>query len=242
MALAFFATSVARNVVDLPAGGARRGRFAALTAGNGRSAVHVHRRGRSHGHRRTRSRSAPGGRLDGEQIARAFQIVMRSGCTSRAFSRHYVSGRSIPDTLNFDFDDDSWGPELRHADDGKVGSPLFDRLSQQGMEVVSYDTPHIDFCFPVASRCEVLPSFNPFSPYITNSRFRRVGAVSDRAARLCRELRDVHVHGPPQCRVREHVAAGVFGVRRVRVSALVRSLRGATSCRRREAGRTSRTS
>jgi hypothetical protein len=114
---------------------------------------------------------APGGRQLADRLRALFS---RHGFRlyGRAFSRHYVSARSIPDTLNFDFDDTSWGPLLRHDDDGKVTSPLFERLSQQGMEVVSYGTPHIDLCFSVASRCEVLPSFNPFSPYITNSRFR----------------------------------------------------------------------
>lgn len=85
-----------------------------------------------------------------------------------AFSRHFVSSRSIPNALNFDFHDDSWGPHLRHHKDGKVGSALFESLALDGYEVVSYGTEHIDFCFPVAARCEILPSFNPFSPYLDN--------------------------------------------------------------------------
>ena len=40
----------------------------------------------------------------------------------RAFSRHFVSARSIPNTINFDFRDDSWGPisPLRRERQGDV--------------------------------------------------------------------------------------------------------------------------
>lgn len=89
-----------------------------------------------------------------------------------AFSRHFVSARSIPNALNFDFSDNSWGPILRHQTDLTVMSPLFDRLMSEGYDVVSYTTRHIDFCFPGAARCEVLPSFNPFSPYVAADRVR----------------------------------------------------------------------
>ena len=89
-----------------------------------------------------------------------------------AFSRHFVSARSIPNTLNFDFRDDSWGPILRHHVDERIRSALFRQLSATGYEIISYATEHLDFCFDVATRCEVLPSFNPFSPYIANAEMR----------------------------------------------------------------------
>lgn len=84
----------------------------------------------------------------------------------RAFSRHPVSARSIPSTLNFDFNDDRYGTFVSHADRGKVQSRLFARLSEEGYQVVVYGTEHIDFCFDGAERCEVLPSFNPYSPFV----------------------------------------------------------------------------
>jgi hypothetical protein len=114
---------------------------------------------------------APGG----EALARDLrEQLTRHGFRvyGRAFSRHFASSRSIPDTLNFDFRDNSWSQPLTHHENGKVRSTLFERLAQDGYQVVSYGTPHIDVCFTVASRCEVLPSFNPASPYIEHPRAR----------------------------------------------------------------------
>jgi hypothetical protein len=113
--------------------------------------------------------AAPGGRALATEIRELFN---RYGFRvhGAAFSRHYVSVRSIPNTLNFDFRDDSWGSLLRHHENLKVRSALFSRLAADGYEVISYGTEHIDFCFAEALRCEVLPSFNPFSAYVDNPR------------------------------------------------------------------------
>jgi hypothetical protein len=109
-------------------------------------------------------RSVPGGgtladRLQALFVGHGFHVF------GRAFSRHFVSARSIPNILNFDFRDDSFGPLLRHSRAGRVESALFSQLMQRGYRTVVYDTVHIDFCFDGSSRCETLPSFNPFSPY-----------------------------------------------------------------------------
>ena len=114
---------------------------------------------------------APGG----EPLAGGVrELLLRHGFRvyGSAFSRHFVSARAIPNTLNFDFHDNSWGPKLRHHEGGKVRSRLFEDLANDGYEVVVYGTEHIDFCFDVARRCEVLPSFNPFSPYLEHDERR----------------------------------------------------------------------
>lgn len=118
--------------------------------------------------------AAPGGEGTATTIR---EVLDRHGFLvyPNAFSRHFVSSRSIPNTINFDFEDDSYGPALRYQTDLKVHSRLFDGLVDDGYEVVSYGTPHIDFCFERATRCEVLPSFNPFSALITDFS-RRTGS------------------------------------------------------------------
>jgi hypothetical protein len=108
---------------------------------------------------------APGGEALASDI-RSLAERHRFRLYERAFSRHFVSGRSIPNILNFDTHDNGYGAYLPHSQDGKVGSRLFASLSAKGYEVVSYGTQHIDFCFPEAARCEVMPSFDPYSPYI----------------------------------------------------------------------------
>lgn len=116
-------------------------------------------------------RAAPGG----EATASAMQSLFeRHGFRvyDQAFSRHFVSARAIPNTLNFDLADNSYGPILRHHEKLKVRSAMFERYARNGYEIVSYGTEHIDFCFKPASRCEALPSFNPFSRYITNDDMR----------------------------------------------------------------------
>jgi hypothetical protein len=108
---------------------------------------------------------APGGKALANAVR---ELLLRYGFRvyGRAFSRHFVSARAIPNALNFDVHDNSWGPLLRHHTKGRVRSRLFEGLAGEGYEVVAYGTEHVNFCFDVARRCEVLPSFNPFSEYV----------------------------------------------------------------------------
>lgn len=112
---------------------------------------------------------APGGRELASQL-RDLLVRHRFRVHGGAFSRHFVTSRSIPNVLNFEFRDDDWGVPA-HAN-RKFESRLFRDLAAKGYQVISYGTAHIDFCFSQAARCEVLPSFNPFSPYVENSRVR----------------------------------------------------------------------
>jgi hypothetical protein len=117
-------------------------------------------------------RSVPGGNALADRLQSLF-VDQGFHLFGRAFSRHFVSARSIPNILNFDFRDDSYGPLLRHSRAGRVDSALFNGLMQRGYRTVVYDTVHIDFCFDGASRCETLPSFNPFSPYMPADSLQR---------------------------------------------------------------------
>jgi hypothetical protein len=82
----------------------------------------------------------------------------------QAFSRHALTVVSIPNTLNYDASDNGAGIELRHAENGIVHSALLDDIAEQ-MPLVVYQSAHIDFCGPLASRCETLPSFDPLSSF-----------------------------------------------------------------------------
>lgn len=123
---------------------------------------------------------APGGAIAAAEMKSTLE---RHGFRlyGRAFSRHYVSARSIPNTINFDFSDESYGPVLRHHKDLKISSSLFEGLAEDGYGVVSYATAHesLDFCFVVATRCEVLQSFNPFNEFLPDD-----GAKADAFARV----------------------------------------------------------
>jgi hypothetical protein len=118
----------------------------------------------------------PGG---GAVATQTSEVLRRHGFRvyPRAFSRHVTSNRSIPNTLNFDFRDNTYGVALRHHTDLKVESRLFSRLAESGYEVASYGTAHIDLCFAVASSCASLQSFNPLNAFITNADARQSGLI-----------------------------------------------------------------
>lgn len=108
---------------------------------------------------------APGGASLARDL-RAFADQHGFRLHGGAFSRHFTSGRSIPAALSFDFSDDQFGTHLSHSENGTVRSVLFDELARDGYEVVVYGTPHVNFCFASAGRCEVLDSFNPYNRYL----------------------------------------------------------------------------
>lgn len=87
-----------------------------------------------------------------------------------AFSRHSLTVRSIPNTLNFDVDDNSWGMVLRHSNDDVVQSVLLEELAQSKPLVV-YQTRHIIFCSSVATRCETLQSYDAQSDWVAHLGF-----------------------------------------------------------------------
>ena len=83
-----------------------------------------------------------------------------------AFSRHSLTVRSIPNTLNYDVDDNSWGMVLRHSNNGVVQSVLFEELALSKPLVV-YQTKHINFCSSVPTRCETLQSYDAQGEWVT---------------------------------------------------------------------------
>lgn len=111
-------------------------------------------------------RHAPGGKGAAEEMLAVLEkhsFLVHS----RAFSRHFISGRSIPNILNFDATDEGYGSILQHHENLRIKSALFEQLAARGYAVTSYLSSHraLNFCFVVASRCEVFESFNPFGPY-----------------------------------------------------------------------------
>lgn len=84
----------------------------------------------------------------------------------RAFSRHALTVRSIPNTLNFDLDDVGRGMILQHASNDVVQSALLDQLAAR-RPLAIYQTRHIDFCSAAATRCETLPSYDATSDWVS---------------------------------------------------------------------------
>jgi hypothetical protein len=82
-----------------------------------------------------------------------------------AFSRHSLTVRSVPNTLNFDTADNSWGMILRHSSNDIVQSVLLEGLAQ-AKPLVVYQTRHINFCGSAATRCETLQSFDAESEWV----------------------------------------------------------------------------
>ena len=88
-----------------------------------------------------------------------------------AFSRHYMSGWSIPDMLNYklSFTNTADGAEdfVGRATDLRNAAPYFHELSSRGLRVNVFQTQHMDFCgTEYVARCQSLESFNPFSEYL----------------------------------------------------------------------------
>lgn len=84
-----------------------------------------------------------------------------------AFSRHSLTVRSIPNTLNFDVEDNSWGMVLRHSNNDVVQSVLLEGLAQSKPLVV-YQTRHINFCSAVPTRCETLQSYDAQGKWVAH--------------------------------------------------------------------------
>ncbi len=93
----------------------------------------------------------------------------------RAFSRHSLTFRSVPNTLNFDLDDEGRGMILQHATNNVVQATLLEQMAAQHPLAI-YQTKHLNFCSAVASYCETLPSYDAQSPWVAGMGF---GAAED---------------------------------------------------------------
>ena len=88
-----------------------------------------------------------------------------------AYSRHSVTAKSIPATLNFDEHDRSYGVKSKYylpGDKEVIGTnALFALMKDEGRNLTVYQTSHLDFCSSSAAvdRCRTFPSFNPLNPY-----------------------------------------------------------------------------
>lgn len=88
----------------------------------------------------------------------------------RTFSRHSLTFRSVPNTLNFDLDDQGRGMILQHASNNVVEATLFRQMAAR-RPLAIYQTKHLNFCSAVASHCETLPSYDAQSPWVADQGF-----------------------------------------------------------------------
>ena len=117
-------------------------------------------------------RELPGGE-DAYHVVSAFQQRFGYRTYAKAFSRHYLSAISIPNLLNFDYLDDTYGANSKYTPrdivaPGKIVSiKYFDEMRAAGYRIAVTQTVLIDFCSAVATdQCHTFDSFDPQNEYI----------------------------------------------------------------------------
>jgi hypothetical protein len=115
----------------------------------------------------------------------------------RAFSRHFMTAVSIPNLLNYDYEDATFGTVSRYqsTDNFRVNrqNAYFETLREQGFALSVYQTVFFDFCKagPVAS-CVTFPSYNPWNSYVRGGQAadaqRRTAQILQRASDKSRLL------------------------------------------------------
>ena len=123
-------------------------------------------------------RSVAGGEATYQRIRR-FHKQFGFRLYGKAFSRHWYSGISIPNIMNFDYLDTTYGTQANYLSQRKIVSTgfkylylnkvkFFDVMSQRGYDINVYQTSHINFCErPDIHNCNTLNTFNPASTYVS---------------------------------------------------------------------------
>ncbi len=107
----------------------------------------------------------PGGE-ETYQLVRNFHNRFRFRLYGKAFSRHFYTGMSIPNMLNYDYTDETYGSGSKYLSGSQFR--FFDDLQDRGYDVNVYQSSHVNFCKGGnITRCETLNSFNPASIYIS---------------------------------------------------------------------------
>jgi len=110
-------------------------------------------------------RSIPGGE-EAYQLVRAFHERFDFRLYGKAFSRHWYTGMSIPNMMNYDYRDTSFGKESKYLLAGKW--QFFDDMSGRGYDINVYQTSHLNFCASEnIHECHTLDSFIPTRTYIS---------------------------------------------------------------------------
>jgi hypothetical protein len=113
----------------------------------------------------------------GEEIARYMrELLARHNFKlyPRAFSRHFMTAMSIPNLLNYDFEDATYGSFSPYQDnqDYRINrvNKHFEALRQRGYALSVFQTVFIDYCqaIPIDS-CVTFPSFSPWSTYMQSA-------------------------------------------------------------------------
>jgi len=114
-------------------------------------------------------RNLPGGE-ETYQLVRNFHNRFRFRLYGKTFSRHYSTVMSIPNMLNYDYTDKTYGSDSSaHSKYLPAGQfKFFDDLQDRGYDVNVYQSSHVNFCKGEnINRCKTLNSFNPASIYIS---------------------------------------------------------------------------
>jgi hypothetical protein len=93
---------------------------------------------------------------------------------SKAYSRHFMTGMSIPNTLNYDFTDKTYGTisKYQRPDNFRVNQKNlhFEKLQNSRYALNIYQTEFFDFCQAVViQRCNTYASYNPWNSFIVQN-------------------------------------------------------------------------
>ena len=100
------------------------------------------------------------------QLVRNFYERFKFRVYGKAFSRHFWTGMSIPNMMNYDYSDSTYGTLSKYVSEDKW--KYFDDMQTRGYYVNVYQSPHLNFCSAQnVNRCKTYNSFNPASIYFS---------------------------------------------------------------------------
>jgi hypothetical protein len=112
----------------------------------------------------------------------------------RAFSRHFMTTKSIPNLLNFDFQDQEFGAVSMYQDARNSvinrKNAYFENLRAQGYALNVYQSAFMDWCqaVPIDS-CNTFPSKNPLSRFLGSNQLVNPDSVLLQLLRLSGDSR-----------------------------------------------------
>ena len=110
-------------------------------------------------------RGIPGGE-ETYQLVRKFHERFKFRLYGKAFSRHFWTGMSVPNMMNYDYTDTTYGTQSKYFSAEKWA--FFKDMQNRGYRINVYQTPHLDFCVAdIVNQCNTLNSFNPASIYFS---------------------------------------------------------------------------
>lgn len=103
------------------------------------------------------------------QLIRNFHDRFNFRLYGKAFSRHFWTGMSVPNMMNYDYTDATYGTQSRYVGESKWR--VFDDMQKRGYWINIYQSLHLDFCSANnINICNTFNSFNPASIYFSAPR------------------------------------------------------------------------